>query len=113
MRCGKIHAAAYIDYRSVQCLRELDKALYTFLRTRGPVGQNYRIFCSDEHLGRFGNRSAVTLWWNRESELRNAELLFVVDRFFREVAVGGNEHGAHGHRGGYFISAHHRLGKVL
>src|SRR5215813_2595117 len=69
MRCGKIHTAAYIDYRSVQCFRELDKALYTFLRTRRPVGQNHRIFCSGQHLGRFGNRSAITLRWDQTVSL--------------------------------------------
>src|SRR5262244_3364653 len=48
-----------------------------------------------------------------DGQFGNAQFLFVVDRFFCEVAVGGNEHGTHRHRGGDFIGAHHRLGKVL
>ena len=105
--------AADVDHRCVQRFGELHQALHAFLRPRGTVGQNHRVFRCDEELGRFGYRTAVALRRDREGELGNTELFLVAHRFFRQVSVRGDEHRPHGHRSGDLIGAHDRFGEML
>ena len=61
MARGEVGAAALVDHRALQQLRQLDQPIHAVLAARHAVGDDERVLSRDEKLRRLGDGAGVAL----------------------------------------------------
>ncbi len=113
MPVREVHARAEVDHRRADGLREGDEVLDALLAAHGAIGEDHGRLCSDEHARRLRERTRIAHRESRRHELRDRELVRVLDRALLQLHVGHEQHGFHRRRRGHAIRAHGRFGEVL